>query len=193
MTVGVDVDDWKLAYEIAMAVMIFAASVVAFFATTIFVFLVWLRDKRLSVSDLLAMPLAVGATISALRAAFPPNTELEIFLDEAIYYPSFVLSVSCAIIAVGLTRSSFVRWQKRMRRWSAGRSGYDGVGFESAIVGQHDDLEDGITEMARRPIGGSPDQISREFGASYGLRPLGPSRDPSTISTAKESGAEDRR
>lgn len=82
MTVGVDVDNWKLAYEIAMAVMIFAASVVAFIATTIFVFLVWLRDKRLSVSDLLAMPLAVGATISALRAAFPPNTELEIFLGE---------------------------------------------------------------------------------------------------------------
>lgn len=90
MTVGVDVDDWKLAYEIAMAVMIFAASVVAFVATTIFVFLVWLRDKRLSVSDLLAMPLAVGATISALRAAFPPNTELEIFLGERkpLTYPA---------------------------------------------------------------------------------------------------------
>lgn len=65
-----------------MAVMIFLASVVAFFATSIFVFLVWIRDKKLSVSDLLAMPLAVGATISALRAAFPPNTEVEIFLGE---------------------------------------------------------------------------------------------------------------
>lgn len=77
---------WKLSYEVAMAFMIFLGAVITFFATTISVFLVWLKGKSISVGDLLAMPLAIGGTISALRAAFPPISDLERFLGGFICF-----------------------------------------------------------------------------------------------------------
>ncbi|KAG8930862.1 hypothetical protein FRC01_002165 [Tulasnella sp. 417] len=117
----------KLFYEVLMGVMILFGSVVTLICTAHLIRTTWAGNRKVSVEEILAIPFAVGAIIAALRTAFPPRSDLEIFLNEAIYYPCFVLVIWCVMVGVIATRSMTVRMLKQFRSWGEEMNPLPGV------------------------------------------------------------------
>ncbi|KIO22600.1 hypothetical protein M407DRAFT_9842 [Tulasnella calospora MUT 4182] len=125
--VTLNVHKWKLFYEILMGVMILFGSVVTLISTAHLIRTSWAGNRRVEVPEMLAIPFAVGSTIAALRTAFPPRSDLEIFLNEAIYYPCFVLAVWCVMAGIIATRSMTVIMLKNFRSWGEAMNPFEGM------------------------------------------------------------------
>lgn len=125
--VSLTVDKWKLFYEILMGFMILLGSVVTLISTAHLIRTSWAGNREVRVVEVLSIPLAVGSIIAALRTAFPPQSDLEIFLNEAIYYPCFVLAVWCVMAGVIATRSIVVGMLRGFRSWGEARHPFEGV------------------------------------------------------------------
>ncbi|KAG8930863.1 hypothetical protein FRC01_002166 [Tulasnella sp. 417] len=125
--VSLTVDRWKLFYEVLMGFMILFGSVVTLISTAHLIRTSWMGNREVRVVEVLSIPLAVGSIIAALRTAFPPKSDLEVFLNEAIYYPCFVLAVWCVMAGVVATRSMIVKSLRSLRSWGDARHPFEGV------------------------------------------------------------------
>ncbi|KAG8905309.1 hypothetical protein FRC00_013358, partial [Tulasnella sp. 408] len=125
--VSLTVDKWKLFYEILMGFMILFGSLVTLISTAHLIRVSWSGNREVRVVEVLSIPLAVGSIIAALRTAFPPQSDLEVFLNEAIYYPCFVLAVWCVMAGVIATRSMIVKMLRSLRSWGEARHPFEGV------------------------------------------------------------------
>ncbi|KAG8930861.1 hypothetical protein FRC01_002164 [Tulasnella sp. 417] len=125
--VNLNVHKWKLFYEVLMGVMILFGSLVTLISTAHLIRTSWAGNRKVTVESMLAIPFAVGSIIAALRTAFPPRSDLEIFLNEAIYYPCFVLVVWCVMAGVIATRSMTVKMLKEFRSWGEAMNPFEGM------------------------------------------------------------------
>ncbi|KIO22599.1 hypothetical protein M407DRAFT_216230 [Tulasnella calospora MUT 4182] len=125
--VTLNVHTWKLFYEVLMGFMILFGSVVTLISTAHLIRTSWAGNRKVQVAEMLAIPFALGSIIAALRTAFPPRSDLEIFLNEAIYYPCFVLAVWCVMAGVMATRSMAVRMLKDFRSWGEAMNPFEGM------------------------------------------------------------------
>ncbi|KAG9036381.1 hypothetical protein FS837_001692 [Tulasnella sp. UAMH 9824] len=125
--VTLNVHTWKLFYEVLMGVMVLFGSLVTLISTAHRIRTSWAGNRKPAVEEMLAIPFAVGSIIAALRTAFPPRSDLEIFLNEAIYYPCFVLAVWCVMAGVVATRSMTVKMLKDFRSWGEALNPFEGM------------------------------------------------------------------
>ncbi|KAG8892456.1 hypothetical protein FRC00_012038 [Tulasnella sp. 408] len=110
-----------------MGVMVLFGSLITLLSTAHLIRTSWAGNRKVTVEGMIAIPFAVGSIIAALRTAFPPRSDLEIFLNEAIYYPCFVLAVWCVMAGVISTRSMTVKMLKDFRSWGEAMNPFEGM------------------------------------------------------------------
>ncbi|KAG9036382.1 hypothetical protein FS837_001693, partial [Tulasnella sp. UAMH 9824] len=104
--VTLNVHTWKLFYEVLMGVMV-----------------LWeLHHPHIHCS-----PYSDVMGRYSKGYAFQPRSDLEIFLNEAIYYPCFVLAVWCVMAGVISTRSVTVKMLKDFRSWGEAMNPFEGM------------------------------------------------------------------
>lgn len=68
-----------------------------------------------------------------------------------------------------------------------GRSGYDDVGFESAVLVEHHDVEGGVTGVFGSPTRENSDVFTAQREDSYALQRFEARKDSGTITTVTSS------
>ncbi|KIO17961.1 hypothetical protein M407DRAFT_32361 [Tulasnella calospora MUT 4182] len=113
----VSVDAWKSLHEQEMACVMVVLTFVAFGMAWRNIMQVWegLRPRR--ISELLATPLGVAGAAGAVRAVFPADSPLQTYWDESFYYPSILLLIWCAFVAILMTSDTAVKIHRRVSDW----------------------------------------------------------------------------
>ncbi|KIO28648.1 hypothetical protein M407DRAFT_242954 [Tulasnella calospora MUT 4182] len=68
-----------------------------------------------------------------------------------------------------------------------GREGYDDVGFESAVLVQHHDLEEGVSKSFGGSSRENSDMIPTQREESYGMQRFEARKDTGTVTTMNSS------
>ncbi|KAG8930860.1 hypothetical protein FRC01_002163 [Tulasnella sp. 417] len=152
--IDLNVQRWKLFFEVLMGVMILFGSLVTLISTAYLIRTSWAGSRKVRVEEIVAIPLAVGTIIAALRAAFPPKSDLEVFLNEAIYYPCFVLVVWCVMAGVTATRSMIVELLNQLRSWGLGRPSENTKDQKQGDLDKIPDTAPKETGAVSSPVGG---------------------------------------
>lgn len=117
LDLAVSVDSWKSLHEQEMACVMVILTFVAFGMAWRNIMQVWGKERPRRISELLAAPLGVAGAAGAVRAVFPADSPLQTYWDEGFYYPSILLLIWCAFVAILMTSNTAVKIHGKVSNW----------------------------------------------------------------------------